>query len=69
MQIPLPFFLTAGYKTLLVRSSDWLAILSLPSPPKASQTPSYELPGGDHLRLQQPDIRGRSLGPAHTAGV
>lgn len=40
-----------------------------PFPLQASQTPGDELPGGHRLCLQQPDVRGRTPGPAHPAGV
>ena len=36
---------------------------------QASQTPGNELPGGQYLSLQQPDVCQRTLGSAHPAWI
>jgi len=55
------FFLNQDIKLCLIK---WILFL-----PQASQTPGNELSSGHCLCLQQPDIRGWSLGPTHPSGV
>lgn len=67
----MPFFtfLTRHQTRLPVLRSRCTLTLCPLSLPQASPTPGNELPGGQYLRLQQPDVCGRTFGPADPAGV